>query len=96
MRTGFISVEKGKYTTLLRRVLGMQVSENGVTEMEAIFGTIGATADNARRACVMGATQAELEHDLESIELTLEYYRIRKEEIYGVKVEENSINLCKD
>ena len=76
MMKGHISIEKGKYTALLRRVLGMQWSENGVSEVEAILNIISTTGDNARRAYHCGATQAEIDDNIQNIEFAIEYYRI--------------------
>jgi hypothetical protein len=76
MRLGFISVEKSKYTALLRRVLGLHVSENGVSEIEAILTTISSIADGARRSYNYGVTKQEIDDNIESIELAIEYYRI--------------------
>lgn len=98
MRTGFISIEKSKYTALLRRVLGLHFAENGVSELEAILTTISTIADSTRRAYSYGANKQEIEDNLENIAFALEYYNICKDDIYGVSVEvhENSINLSKD
>jgi hypothetical protein len=81
MENNLIQIEKGKYTALLRRVLGMQMSENGVSEMEAILNTINNFAASARRAYEYGATIDEIDHDFESIEFALEYYHLRKDDL---------------
>ena len=60
MSNNIIQIDKGKYTALLRRVLGMQPSENGVSELQ----TLGKIARNTGRSLEYGsisAQQAELE-----------------------------------
>ena len=81
MNNNLIQIEKGKYTALLRRVLGMQVSENGVPEMQAILNTINDFAAGARRAYEYGGTIDEIEDNFESIEFALEYYHLRKDDL---------------
>ena len=81
MNNNLIQIEKGKYTALLRRVLGMQVSENGVSEMEAILNTISNFAASAKQVYAYGATIDMVDHDIESIEFGLEYYHLRKDDL---------------
>ena len=81
MNNNLIQIEKGKYTALLRRVLGMQLSENGVPEMQAILNTINDFAVGARQAYEYGATIDEIEDNFESIEFALEYYNLRKDDL---------------
>jgi hypothetical protein len=76
MNNNLIQIEKGKYTALLRRVLGMQVSENGTTETEAIFSAI----ISAARRGSYGGTHHEIDNHFETIGFALEYYNLRKEE----------------
>lgn len=83
-----ITIEKGKYTTLLRRVLGMQLSENGVPELQAILNTINTVADGAKRAYEYGATTDEIEDNLESIQFALEYYHLRKDDLRAPLIKE--------
>jgi hypothetical protein len=83
-----INIEKGKYTSLLRRVLGMQLSDNGVSEMEAILNTISNIAAGARQAYAYGATVDEVEHNFESIEFALEYYHLRKDDLRAPLIKE--------
>lgn len=79
MENNLIQIEKGKYTTLLRRVLGMQVSENGVSELEAIFTKIRTSARHAQSST---NTMVDVASCVEDIEFALEYYNLRKEEIW--------------
>ena len=88
MNNNLIQIEKGKYTALLRRVLGMQVSENGVPEMEVILSTISNLAASARQAYGYGATIDEIDHDFESIEFGLEYYHLRKDDLRAPLIKE--------
>lgn len=103
MNNSLIQIEKGKYTALLRRVLGMQLSENGVPELQAILNTISNLAEGSKRAYEYGASRQEIEDNFESIEFALEYYHLRKEDLHGPEVKEQEypkvlgkINLCKD
>ena len=77
MNNNLIQIEKGKYTALLRRVLGMQVSENGTTEIEAIFSTI----ISAARRGSYGGTHHEIANHFETIGFALEYYHLRKDDL---------------
>jgi len=88
MNNNLIQIEKGKYTALLRRVLGMQLSENGVPEMEAILNTISNIAAGARQAYAYGATVDEVEDNFESIEFALEYYHLRKDDLRAPLIKE--------
>jgi hypothetical protein len=76
MNNNLIQIEKGKYTALLRRVLGMQVSENGTNEIEATFSVI----ISAARRGSYGGTHHEIDSHFETIGFALEYYNLRKEE----------------
>jgi hypothetical protein len=103
METNLIQIEKGKYTALLRRVLGMRMSENGVPELQVILTTINNFADGARRAYEYGSTREEIEDNFGSIEFALEYYNLRREDLFGPDIKEQEqpkvvgkINLCKD
>lgn len=82
MNNNLIQIEKGKYTTLLRRVLGMRMSENGVSEMEAILTTISSVADSTRRAYGYGASKQEIEDNIETIGLAIDYFNISKDDAY--------------
>lgn len=88
MNNNLIQIEKGKYTALLRRVLGMHVSENGVPEMEAILNTISNIAAGARQAYAYGATIDEIDADVESIEFGLEYYHLCKDDLRAPLIRE--------
>jgi hypothetical protein len=103
MNNSLIQIEKGKYTALLRRVLGMQLSDNGVPELQALLTTINNLAEGSKRAYEYGASRQEIEDNFESIEFALEYYHLRKEDLHGPDVKEQEylkvlgkINLCKD
>jgi hypothetical protein len=88
MNNNLIQIEKGKYTALLRRVLGMQVSENGTTETEAIFSAI----TSAARRGSYGGTHHEIDSHFETIGFALEYYNLRKEEWSSIPpITENEI-----
>ena len=87
MNNNLIQIEKGKYTALLRRVLGMQVSENGTTELQAIFNVIQNTARNGRY--ITG--EAEVDSYFEIIAFALEYYNLRKEDLSTPAITENEI-----
>ena len=87
MNNNLIQIEKGKYTALLRRVLGMQVSENGTTEIEAIFSTI----ISAARRGSYGGTHHEIANHFETIGFALEYYNLRKEDLSTPAITENEI-----
>jgi hypothetical protein len=76
METNLIQIEKGKYTALLRRVLGMRMSENGTNEIEATFSVI----ISAARRGSYGGTHHEIDSHFETIGFALEYYNLRKEE----------------
>ena len=91
MSNNTITIEKGRYTALLRRILGMQLSENGVPEMEAILNTIHSIAESVHTAYRYGATKEEIEDNLESIQFALEYYHLRKEDLHGPTIEEHQV-----
>lgn len=88
MENNLIQIEKGKYTALLRRILGMQMSENGVPEMQAILTKMGNLADGARHAYEYGGTIDEIEDNIESIEFALEYYHLRKDDLRAPLIKE--------
>jgi hypothetical protein len=103
MENNLIQIEKGKYTALLRRVIGLHFAENGVPELQAILTTINNLAEGSKRAYDYGASRQEIEDNFESIEFALEYYHLRKEDLHGPDVKEQEypkvlgkINLCKD
>ena len=83
-----INIEKGKYTSLLRRVLGMQLSDNGVPELQALLTTVSKLSEGIKLAYDYGANRQEIENGLENIEFALEYYHLRKEDLHGPDVTE--------
>ena len=98
MNNNLIQIEKSKYTALLRRVLGLHFAEHGVPQLEAILNTINYIADNTKRAYDCGANKQEIEDNIETLGLALDYYHLCKDDMYGpnVEMQENSINLRKD
>jgi hypothetical protein len=88
MDNQMINIEKGKYTSLLRRVLGMQLSDNGVPELQALLTTISTLSEGIKLAYDYGANRQEIENGLENIEFALEYYHLRKEDLHGPEVKE--------
>lgn len=88
MENNLIQIEKGKYTALLRRVLGMQVSENGVPELQAILNTIRTLGAGASQAYEYGGTIDEIEDNIQSIEFALEYYHLRKDDLRAPLIKE--------
>jgi hypothetical protein len=88
MNNNLIQIEKGKYTALLRRVLGMHMSENGTSEIEAILNVICSTAQIARNSYAYGATAKEIDGDMENIGFALEYYNVCKEDLFGPDIQE--------
>ena len=97
MENNLIQIEKGKYTALLRRILGMQMSENGVPEMQAILTKMGNLADGARHAYEYGGTIDEIEDNIESIEFAIEYYHLRKDDLRAPLIKEaGKIDLRKN
>lgn len=73
-----IHIEKSKYTALLRRVLGMRVSNEGVSELEAIFSTIQSSARYAKDS----NTKENVEAYVETINFAMELYNLRKQDIW--------------
>jgi hypothetical protein len=88
MNNSLIQIEKGKYTALLRRVLGMQLSENGVPELQALLTTISRVSEGINHTYVYGGNRQEIENGLENIGFALEYYDLCKEDFYGPDVKE--------
>jgi hypothetical protein len=88
MNNNLIQIEKGKYTALLRRVLGMQVSENGTSEVEAILNVINSISSIARIAYHHGASAHEIDSNMESIGFAVEYYNLCKEDLFGPDIQE--------
>lgn len=88
MNNNLIQIEKGKYTALLRRVLGMQMSDNGTSEVEAILNVICSTAQIARNSYTYGSTANDIDNDMESIGFALEYYNLRREDLFGPDIKE--------
>jgi len=78
MENNLIQIEKGIYTALLRRILGMEVSENGVNEVSAILNVIKTSAHNGSSY----SDRVYIDACFESIEFALEYYHLRKDDLY--------------
>jgi len=73
-----IHIEKSKYTALLRRVLGMRVSNEGVSELEGIFSIIQSSARYAKDC----NTKEDVETYVETINFAMELYNLRKQEFW--------------
>jgi hypothetical protein len=91
MENNLIQIEKGKYTALLRRVLGMEVSENGVSEVSAILNVIKTSAHNGSYY----SDRVYIDACFETIEFALEYYHLRKDDLYSPIKEVGKIDLRK-
>jgi hypothetical protein len=90
MSNNIIQIDKGKYTALLRRVLGMQPSENGVSELQTL-GRIARRTGLRLENESINAQQAELE--MENLEFVTEYFRLRKDEMLYAKHEQSEITV---
>ena len=89
-----ITIEKGKYTTLLRRVLGMRMSENGTeSELEAILNNIQSAARYAKSSV---NSKDDIEGYLENIGFAMEYYSLRREEIWAIQPEMENIPVMQN
>lgn len=80
-----IHIEKSKYTALLRRVLGMRMSNEGVSELEAIFSTIQSSARYAKDC----DSKENVESYAETISFAMELYNLRKAELWPTEITEN-------
>lgn len=84
--SNIIQIEKGKYTALLRRVLGMQVSENGVSELQAIGSVIRNAGISLKNS---GSSSSEILLQMENVEFAVEYFHLQKDELLYPKTEEH-------
>lgn len=89
-----IHIEKSKYTALLRRVLGMRMSNEGVSELQAIFSTIQSSARYAKDC----DSKENVETYAETINFAMELYNLRKAELLPTEIVENipSTEECPD
>lgn len=92
MENNLIQIEKGKYTALLRRILGMQVSENGVSELSAISKAIRDFGIDLKP----WIDREMYERNLESIEFAIELYKLQKENLWPTTVEEIDFSNYKE
>lgn len=83
--SNIIQIEKGKYTALLRRVLGMQPSENGVSELQAIGRIV---QDAGLYLKLRSVTREEALLVVENVEFAVEYFHLQKDELLYPKTEE--------
>lgn len=84
MSNNIIQIDKGKYTALLRRVLGMQLSENGVSELQTLGSIVNYVGRNFQDEA-LSAEQAC--SDIETLEFVAEYFHLRKDEMLYAKYE---------
>ena len=87
MSKQMIHIEKSKYTALLRRVLGMRVSENGTySELEAVLESIQSSARYAKNS---SGSKEDVEGYMENISFAMELYNLRKKELWPTEIIEN-------